>query len=410
MVWIISNSPGEIYTWVHSIVEQIKSFSRQIRVVLLLVPCPFASGDEERVAQNRDLFDLVIPAREFFPFLFSTRRFYSKGGVVVFLGGDYWHPLLVAKKVRLPLIGYATKSSYWLKFFNYIMVPDKATGELLISSGIPKEKLEVIGNLLLSAIKFKYTSCYEFLKYFSVSYDNPKVGLIPGSRRTILVHSLPYLLAVAEKINSMQPEAEFFIPLSPLLKVEDLLKVFSVSNLERKTEWVDAKLYVDKKEGQFLLTPNNIKVRLFTEARYDVLQAMDLILTIPGTITAEAGALGVPMIVFYSLKITKDLPIGGLAGVLGRTPLLGNLLKSAVIFWKSKKKKFVSHPNIIAKKQIVPEIKVNYLAEELANPAVELLCHPERREKISLRLKRLFPLNNASQILANKILSIVNNA
>jgi hypothetical protein len=51
-VVIVSNGPGELSTWVKPLVTQISETLPEARIIILLVPCPYASGEEEKVAAS----------------------------------------------------------------------------------------------------------------------------------------------------------------------------------------------------------------------------------------------------------------------------------------------------------------------------------------------------------------------
>ena len=51
-LWITSNSPGEVSSWVGGVTPKLAELRPEWRTRLALVPCPYASGAEKRVAQT----------------------------------------------------------------------------------------------------------------------------------------------------------------------------------------------------------------------------------------------------------------------------------------------------------------------------------------------------------------------
>ena len=76
-VVIVSNGPGELATWVKPVLDYlIKQKSKSInlnipnyKLVLSLVPCPNATGKEYTVANEWQIFDLIIPPKHFLKLL-----------------------------------------------------------------------------------------------------------------------------------------------------------------------------------------------------------------------------------------------------------------------------------------------------------------------------------------------------
>ena len=122
-VVIVSNGPGELATWVKPVLENlIKQKSRSInsnitdyKLVLTLVPCPNATGKEFKVANDWKILDLIIPAKHFFKLLLKPSSFgaWPRKGVVVFLGGDQFWNILLAKRLGYKSITYAEWIARW---------------------------------------------------------------------------------------------------------------------------------------------------------------------------------------------------------------------------------------------------------------------------------------------------------
>ena len=107
-VVIITNGPGELSTWVRPVVDHLNqinhSFTKKNRfdlsIRLVLVPCPNATGKEYKVANSWEKFDLITKASAFWQLLIKPSYFadWPKKGIVIFLGGDQFWGILLAKR------------------------------------------------------------------------------------------------------------------------------------------------------------------------------------------------------------------------------------------------------------------------------------------------------------------------
>ena len=82
---------------------------------LVLVPCPNATGQEDRVARGWGLFSRVLPAGRFWWLLLRPARHgpWPRQGVVVFLGGDQFWTVLLSARLGYRHITYAEWVARW---------------------------------------------------------------------------------------------------------------------------------------------------------------------------------------------------------------------------------------------------------------------------------------------------------
>lgn len=402
---IITNGPGELASWVKPVVNIIKASENPPRISIFLPPCPFSSGQEERIA--RDIAGIVLNPVEFIKFLMvgKTPDFKAlKKGIVLFLGGEPLHAFLAGKRLGFPVMAYSASPSFLNRYFICSFVPDEHMKEKLIKSGIKPESIRVTGNLTLGSIKVTLTKD-EALKLWGCSKDIFTVGMMPGSRPVLLRHAVAYMMKVAEEVWK-ETETQFLLPLSPYITMDMLRGALSDKN-DLMAESSSGELEHDE-YGFFIKTAGGIKIRVVENNQYNVINCCDLILSMPGTVTAEAASLGIPMVVCYTYNKIEIIPAGGLPALLGKIPFTGPFLK--FIVWKiSQKLKFFALPNIVAREFIVPEIRVHYRADEVSSVAVELLRNGEKRKRMSEKLKKLFMIEGASQRLAASVLEVLGN-
>src|SRR5581483_4154522 len=136
--------------------EKVRKKSPGARIVVMLVPCPYASGREVEIASSFGEVDLVLSPREFLGYLLGqtvSKYVPSARGVVVFLGGDYWHALLMSRKLGFPAVAYTDRPSSWGRYFRHVCVADGRVKASLIEAGVPGEKVVVVGNLMVEGVR-----------------------------------------------------------------------------------------------------------------------------------------------------------------------------------------------------------------------------------------------------------------
>lgn len=164
----------------------------------------------------------------------------------------------------------------------------------------------------------------------------PLVLLMPGSRLMEIEKMLPNLLAGAKLLQKQMPEVQFAMPRAGTIPLELLQSKIKASGLEIKIT-----------EGH----------------NYDLFSVADLALATSGTVTLEAALCGLPSIIVY------------------RTSALNAFIARRVINIPN-----IGLPNIVAGRQILPELlQEDFTPEKLAATAVELL-QPERRPQLAADL------------------------
>ncbi|MGV8119906.1 MAG: hypothetical protein AB2L14_09115 [Candidatus Xenobiia bacterium LiM19] len=400
---IITNSPGELTSWVRSTTEALRHSKPDTRIVVALVPCPYATGREQEIARSYPDVDLVLSPSDYLKICLGFRvKSYtpSRKGIVLFLGGDFWHALLMARRLKYPALAYAVRSSGWNRYFELLFVIDDRTREIFVKSGIPDRKIEVVGNLMMDGIKARL-SRDEALSLWGLSPRKHTVGIFPGSRVTTARESLPVFLKVVEELSEQLGNVQFLLSLSPFIHVEEIegfIKNPSCRGIESSSG------VVNERESHWeIVTRQGATIHLMKDCQYDLINASDLILTIPGTNTAEIAALGKPMIVSFSWR--AKIPRGGLGFFLNFLPTEWPL-RRAIMHKAYQRIKYKALPNQWADREIVPEVKVEEKACEITAVALTLLNDSERREKISRELLSILGSHGAADRIAQRIASL----
>jgi lipid-A-disaccharide synthase len=174
----------------------------------------------------------------------------------------------------------------------------------------------------------------ELRRRFDIPENTPLVALLPGSRTGEAARHLPILLDAVERLRSAARNPPRFIlavppgTIPPKSNFRERISSASIQLLEGKT--------------------------------WDVLVCADLALAASGTVTIEACLLGTPMVTFYR--------VNNLSWWIGRALV---------------RVPFYSMVNLVAGRQIVPELMQNRMtAESLAREALALLENEDKRERM----------------------------
>jgi lipid-A-disaccharide synthase len=160
------------------------------------------------------------------------------------------------------------------------------------------------------------------------------IALIPASRRQELKYLLPVIFQAAQQIQAQLPQVHFWIPLS---------------------------LETYRRQIEQAIQDYGLRATLIADQTPEVLAAADLAITKSGTVNLELALLDVPQVVTYR--------VSPMTIWIART-----FLKVSI--------PFVSPPNLVDMKPIVPELlQEQATPENLVREALELLLNPQRRQQ-----------------------------
>ena len=219
-----------------------------------------------------------------------------------------------------------------------------------------------VGHPLLDIVKTTMNKA-EAYEYFGASPEQPLVLLLPGSRQQEIVNLLPVMLEAAEKISEKVPHCQFFLPVASTISREML---------------------------QDIIGKYNINVIMTEDYTYDLMAIADVAVAASGTVTLEAAILKLPTVVIYKLATL--------------TYLIGKIVIQIP---------YISLPNIVAGKKIVPElVQYDVSGENIAQETVQILTDPNVRGKIVSDLaemcQKLGP-TGAVERVAREILAVAHS-
>ncbi|MDX2216570.1 MAG: lipid-A-disaccharide synthase [Oculatellaceae cyanobacterium bins.114] len=443
-VLILSNGPGEVTTWVRPVVKalrkQLGNDRTQVRLSLVLSPCPNASGKEVAIAQTYPELDRIQAAEHFFPFLLwgktAANWEWSDRGVVLFLGGDQFYTVLIGKRLGYRTVTYGEWDTRWHGWIDYfgVMKPDlidraparyahkfTVVGDLMADvgkraeerkkkEGREKEEESTVRSQELEESTTHPASLILDPSSFTLP-PSALIGLLPGSKPAKLAQGLPLSLAIAQRIHAARPETRFVIPVAPTLEVSELARFADPQH----NPWIvafegaTAKL-VDDAETPYLKTTDGLQIDLWLDfPAYERLAQCQFCLTTVGANTAELGSLAIPMIVLIPMQQADAMRAwDGLPGLLANLPGIGSAFATAINWWFLRKPRLLAWPNIWAQEAIVPELVGRLKPQDVAEIALNWLEHPEELEQIRDRLRAVRGESGAADKLAGIVKKVLN--
>lgn len=194
-----------------------------------------------------------------------------------------------------------------------------------------------VGNPLVDIVKVPY-SREDVCKMLILDSNSPIVGLFPGSRFSEVRRLLPVILRAAEILYTRISGVQFVLPVA-------------ASHL--KSEIEDA------------VNKTNVPVKILDGRSYEVMAASDILIICSGLATMEAALMGAPMVVVYKVSLLTSI----IARMLLKIP-------------------YVSPPNILARKKVVPELlQGSANAENVAWTVSDILNNPDKIKEMKNGLK-----------------------
>ena len=410
---ILSNGPGEVITWVRPVVRCLRQrfggepnqdgdctsslrsslprHQNQLRISVLLSPCPHSTGKEAAIALSYPEVDRVLAAPDFFTFLLWGKtpdnwQWYPQG-MVVFLGGDQFYTVVVSKRLGYSSLIYAEWDARWYRLVDHFAVMNQKVIDKVSQSY--HHKFSLVGDLMAD-VALEVDGHTDNRRSTA-----PLIGLLVGSKSAKLSQGVPLCMAIAEKIHQQKPKAQFVIPVAPTLDIITLSKyanrqdnplLSSLGNVEGRLITSE-----DIEPSTYLITSGGVKIKLITQfPAYNTLINCQICLTTVGANTAELASLGIPMIV---LLPTQELDAmrswDGLPGILANLPGIGSLLAKIINWLIIHQGRLFAWPNIWAGHEIVPELVGKLEPESVANLVLDYLIHPTKLQTMQTQLMKV---------------------
>jgi lipid-A-disaccharide synthase len=293
----------------------------------------------------------------------------------------------------------------WKKNFLTFFVPDEAMAKKAIKKGIAKHKVKVTGDLMVDSV---FTD--KAPADFGLDPDKPVITFLPGSRPAHIKFLAPLFFNAAKALRQKQPCCQFVFGLSPYtnaLKIEESITKEKADAAAKKYGLFGSMMTEDGR--RYIVSEDGTKILLIEKAPFDAMNIADLIITIPGTNTAEAAALGKPMLVVIPFNKPEEFLFEGLLGLMGSIPLLGKLVKQAAISVLNRTVKLIALPNRKAGRMITPEMRGVLTAEEIAEKAFLMLQDGQALDEMEKELKEIMGPSGAAGRIADEVAGILDS-
>lgn len=392
-VIVTVNGPGEVASWLHPFATELKRRLPSARLCVAVVPCVFSAGSELAVVKSLPYVDATCSVSETMDLILRNRLpagfRRNAPGFVLHLGGDTIFTILIARRLGQPSLAYAEWPLSLTSLFDKVFYSGFAKMP-------PKEKLpDVVGEMMVDAARMR---CPDRQPARS---GRLAVGLYPGSRDYLAKYVLPFYAAVAERVSETIPDVDWMLGKSDFLSAEFLRSIPDVND-GRPIEGVNLR-WEESGGKAFLVTPRGLRIEVANAGK--TAAKANVAVTLPGTNTAELAALGVPMIVTVPTWQSELVPMPGLAGHVGRLPVIGKYIKRALghlILWRIK---FMSHPNRRSNRMVVPEIVGHVTAAQIAEAVVASLKSDTSR--LEEELRSIMGPSGASQRLISGLIEFL---
>lgn len=399
---ILSNGPGEVTTWVLPVVKALRSKwgenREKLRISVVLAPCSHASGKEAEIAANFTEVDRVQSSEYFWKFLLLGKTAanwdWHPQGLVIFLGGDQFFAVTIARRLQYQSIIYAEWDARWLRYGDRF-----ALGQDLVKKKVParyQDKCIVVGNLMA-----------DLGNIYPENHPREEIiTLLPGSKSAKLAQGVPLTLSIATEITQQRPSVRFILPVAPTLDLATLAKFANpdTNPVVRKMGNITAKL-TSIGDKQYLETPDRVKIELITRfPAFDLIVQSRLCITTVGANTAQLATLGIPMLVLIPTQQLDAMRCwDGIPGLLANLPGIGYYFASLINWLVLRQKRLFAWPNIWAKTEIVPELVGELSGEAIATSVIELLDNPQKLQQMRDLLLAVSPPSGAASRLVTII-------
>lgn len=358
------NGPGEISAWLYPFLSRAHRAWPDAAIRVVLLPCVFSSGVESHVLSGMEGVASVSSVREGLAFALAGRLpdglDRAATGPVLHFGGEPALSYLLARRLKRPLIAYAEHPFSMHRLFDKVLFAGTHDPtRVALPSGAT-----VIGDLMVDAIADK---CPD--RATPAPQDAPVIAIYPGSRDYLVKYMLPFFAKAFDLVAAAHPNARAMMALSDFVALDFIRNLPDVRD-GRPIDG-DNLRFEDSAQGPVLYTSGGNRIAIAKHV--DVARLARVGLALPGTTTAELAALGIPTVVALPTHRGDLSPLPGLAGHIGRIPLIGPPIKSALAHAFLARLGFTALPNRRAGRAIVPEIIGPIRAADVAKAVLGVL-------------------------------------
>ncbi len=350
---IAANSPGEV-AWVRPLARLLSERGGSCDV--LLYPCTFATGREADVLSSFPGVHRVWQTRQLPGLWWRRQSEYPAGTPLLHLGGDLFYTAAFQLRYGWRCWSYLWARPWWDRCFEGYFSRNQASTRGILRRKIDPSKICEVGDFVVDTCR---------LAVPQLPPCRPRcLALLPGSRPEEARRLIPFYARVAELLQERCGDLEFVAPISPFLS-HSMLQAELERRPDARFDYAPGRL-----EPNAYQTHRGVRLELVREQSLARLSEAALAVSLPGTKTAEAGALGVPILCIVPLNAPEYLPSVGLLGLLDWVPGARGL-KGQVILRQRQRIGLLAQPHQLLGEALIPELVEELSAEDVARAILE---------------------------------------
>ncbi len=387
LLYILSNSPGEVSGWMWPVTRALASAGFGVASAAVTLPCPYASGREGAHAGTMPGVSRVMGFRE------AMRSKKEPGrSLVLQLGGDPMYGWALSARFGCPWMIYTSRPR-WRGRVSHYFIPDAAARARFERARVPEERYTVVGNLILDSVTPPDEAAVAAARERYGAGGCDIVTFMPGSRPFEYELGLSFYCECAALVRERHAGWRAVFPVAPTVH-EEILR----AGLERAgLSWRGGG------RVETVVLRDGSSAPLVREGQYAAIAASSLAVAFPGTNNLQIASLGVPLLMIAPLNEAHKFPLDGLPGALPHNSPAAAAFKKKVVHWYNEKYEFVSLPNMLAGRALLPEHRELMTPESACRYILPLIESPERRRAISDGYAALDLARGASERIARRI-------
>ena len=409
------NAPGEVAGWLLPLVEHVKQANPGVRIRAVLTPCPFAGGRERQILSAHPALDEVVELGPFLRRILRRRlpgparrkpqasashpgdaadaRSAAEATVVLHLGGDRLYSLLIARLLRAPAWVYGT-SRRWSRRYARCLVPNVRAVEKLKSAGVEAGRIAEVGEMVVDSVPSDLDVA-GVVRALGVDPDHDEiVSLMAGSRPYEVDFMLPFYADLVDDLARRRPSVRCLLPFSEFVDPDLVLRAMARAGIQVEADTTP----------QRVRTRNGALAHIVRRERYAAMAASRLVVTLPGTNTLQLAALGTPMIVAVPLNEVENAVVEGPVNWLSTRWRATRAVKRYLLLRVNRRLGFIALPNILAGREVVPELRAVLQPADVARYVVSWLEDSGGRQAMSRQLRELAGPRGAAARMASELL------
>lgn len=387
-IFILANSPGEVNGWVLPVLSALEKSNRQFSVTFVALPCPYASGMEASCVSSMSCVDRCFSFSDFLKFSFKDYAHQSKKCIVLQLGGDPFFGLIISRRVKGHWILYGKRPRY-RHFVDYYFIPDKSFIRFFDEKKVSKSLYEVSGNLMIDSVVTSMSRS-SVMNELGLNFNDKFIAILPGSRPFEYKVSIPFFIAMAKDIME-KFNFNIVMPLAPTVDSDIMEKVLKENDLNFTKEFPKRLSY------------NKGEIIMVNQHTFDIIKEAHLAIALPGTNNLQIAVLGTPLIMFAPLNEAENIPLDGIPGLIPTSSQFMKRIKRNLVFMYNRRERFLSLPNRIGQKEIVPEHRYIMTPQMASNVVCKVLSDNDKIESIVKGYKELELKHGAANVIATYI-------